>query len=94
MPSAAAGRGPRSRRRPPKALALDPTPSAPGVEPVVLAVRIVSTDPKALKTGGLCVALKGAPVSPADEVDAATEYQLIALTDGGGSSDVTPVQPE
>ena len=62
----------------PKALALDPEPSAPGEEPVVTAVRIVSTDPKAKKAGGLCVALKGQPVSPADEVDSEKEYGLVA----------------
>ena len=65
-------------QRNPKALALDPTPSAPGVEPVVTARRIISLDPKAQKAGGLCVALKGTPVSPADEVDAAKEYQLVS----------------
>ena len=47
-------------------------------EPVVTAVRIVSTDPKAKKAGGLCVALKGQPVSPADEVDSEKEYGLVA----------------
>jgi len=56
----------------------NPEPSAPGEEPVVTAVRIVSTDPKAKKAGGLCVALKGQPVSPADEVDSEKEYGLVA----------------
>ena len=68
-------------QRNPKALALDPTPSAPGVEPVVTARRIVSLDPKAQKAGGLCVALNGTPVSPADEVDAAKEYQFVSYGD-------------
>ena len=62
----------------PKALALDPEPSAPGVEPVVSPVRIVSADKKALKAGGLAVALKGgAIVSPADEADPKKQYQLV-----------------
>ena len=57
----------------------DPTPSAPGEEPVVTAVRIVSLDPKAKKAGGLAVALKGVIVRPNDEVDAEKEYGLIAV---------------
>ena len=64
----------------PKALALDPEPSAPGEEPVVTPLRIISVDPKAKKAGGLCVALKGTPVSPADEVDVEKEYELVSLT--------------
>ena len=43
------------------------------------ATRIVSTDKKALKAGGLLLALAGAPVQPADEVDAEKEYELVAL---------------
>ena len=41
--------------------------------------RIVSTDKKALKAGGLLLALAGTPVQPADEVDAEKEYELVAL---------------
>ncbi len=41
--------------------------------------RIVSTDKKALKAGGLYLALNGAPVQPADEVDAEKEYELVAI---------------
>ena len=54
--------------------------------------RIVSTDKKALKAGGLLLALNGQPVSPSDEVDVEREYELVAAD--GGSSDVTPVTPE
>lgn len=43
------------------------------------ATRIVSTDKKALKAGGLLLALAGTPVQPADEVDAEKEYELVAL---------------
>ena len=39
---------------------------------------IAQRNPKAQKAGGLCVALNGTPVSPADEVDAAKEYQLVS----------------
>ena len=56
--------------------------------------RIISTDKKAEKAGGLYLALKGVLVKPTDDIDTDKEYQLIALTDGGGSSDVTPVTPE
>lgn len=41
--------------------------------------RVVSTDKKALKAGGLCVALDGQPVKPTDEVDASREYELIPI---------------
>ena len=41
--------------------------------------RIVSTDKKALKAGGLCLALAGEPVKPTDEVDATKEYELVAV---------------
>ena len=62
-----------------KALALDPEPSAPGVEPVVIPQRVVSLDKKAVKAGGLAVALKGgAIVKPSDEVDAGKTYELVA----------------
>ena len=40
--------------------------------------RIVSTDKKALKLGGLVLTLDGAAVKPADEVDATREYELVA----------------
>ena len=41
--------------------------------------RILSTDKKALKAGGLCLALKGVPVKPTDDVDVEKEYQLIPI---------------
>ena len=41
--------------------------------------RIVSTDKKALKGGGLLLALAGTPVQPTDEIDVEKEYELIAL---------------
>lgn len=41
--------------------------------------RIVSTDKKAEKAGGLYLALAGALVKPTDDIDADKEYQLIAL---------------
>ena len=33
----------------------------------------------ALKAGGLCLALKGVPVKPTDDVDVDKEYQLIPI---------------
>ena len=41
--------------------------------------RIISTDKKAEKAGGLCLALAGVLVKPTDDVDPEKEYQLIAL---------------
>ena len=41
--------------------------------------RIVSTDKKAQKASGLCLALKGVPVKPTDDVDVDKEYRLIPL---------------
>ena len=41
--------------------------------------RIVSTDKKAEKAGGLYLALKGVLVKPTDDIDTDKEYQLIAL---------------
>ena len=41
--------------------------------------RILSTDKKAQKAGGLCLALKGVPVKPTDDVDVDNEYRLIPL---------------
>ena len=41
--------------------------------------RILSTDKKAQKAGGLCLALKGVPVKPTDDVDVDKEYRLIPL---------------
>ena len=41
--------------------------------------RIVSTDKKAVKAGGLLLALAGAPVLPTDEIDVEKEYELIAI---------------
>ena len=41
--------------------------------------RIISTDKKAAKAGTLCLALKGVPVKPTDEVDVDKTYELIAL---------------
>ena len=43
------------------------------------ATRIVSTDKKALKAGGLLLALAGTPVQPTDDVDAEKEYELIPI---------------
>ena len=34
---------------------------------------------KSVKAGGLCLALKGVPVKPTDDVDVDKEYQLIPL---------------
>ena len=39
--------------------------------------RIISTDKKAQKAGGLCLALKGVPVKPTDDVDVEKEYRLV-----------------
>ena len=63
----------------PKAFALDPEPSAPGVEPIVVPLRVVSLDKEAKKAGGLAVALNGVIVKPADEVDAGKTYELVAI---------------
>ena len=41
--------------------------------------RIVSTDKKALKLGGLMLTLDGQPVGPADDIDVDREYELVAL---------------
>ena len=41
--------------------------------------RIVSTDKKALKAGGLLLALNGVVVKPTDDVDAEKEYELIPI---------------
>ena len=43
------------------------------------ATRIVSTDKKALKAGGLLLALAGQPVLPSDEIDVDKEYELIPI---------------
>lgn len=65
--------------------------------------RIISTDKKAEKAGGLYLALKGVLVSPTDDIDADKEYELVAAdgTSGGSSNsggsqepEVTPVTPE
>ena len=42
-------------------------------------IGILSTDKKAQKAGGLCLALKGVLVKPTDDVDVAKEYQLIPI---------------
>ena len=57
------------------------------------APRIVSTDKKAVKAGGLYLALNGVAVNPTDDVDAEKEYQLIS-TDSSSDGEVTPVRPE
>jgi hypothetical protein len=41
--------------------------------------RIVSTDKKALKAGGLMLALAGQPVKPTDDVDVEKDYQLVDI---------------
>ena len=57
----------------------------PSMYPTSLAIdpdqptRILSTDKKAQKAGGLCLALKGVPVKPTDEVDVDKTYELIAV---------------
>lgn len=76
-----------------KAFALDPEPSAPGEEPMVVPQRIVSVDKKAAQYGTLAVALNGVLVKPTDAVDVNKTYQLVAM-DGSSSGEVTPVKPE
>ena len=63
-----------------KAFALDPEPSAPGVEPVIVPQRIISVDKKAAQFGTLAVALNGVIVKPTDEVDVNKTYQLVVYT--------------
>ena len=58
------------------------------------APRIVSTDKKALKAGGLYLALAGVLVKPTDDVDAEKEYVLVPVDGGSSDSEVTPVRPE
>ena len=41
--------------------------------------RIISTDKKAEKAGGLYLALAGVQVKPTDDIDTEKEYQLVAL---------------
>ncbi len=41
--------------------------------------RILSTDKKAQKAGGLCLALKGVLVKPTDDVDVEKEYRLVTF---------------
>ena len=55
-----------------------PWQSPPGHRPDQ-PTRIVSTDKKAQKAGGLCLTLQGVPVKPTDDVDVDKEYQLIPL---------------
>ena len=43
--------------------------------------RIISTDKKAEKAGGLYLALAGTLVKPTDDIDTDKEYQLIVLTE-------------
>lgn len=76
-----------------KAFALDPEPSAPGEEPVVVPQRIISVDKKAAQYGTLAVALNGVLVKPTDAVDVNKTYQLVVM-DGSSSGEVTPVKPE
>lgn len=76
-----------------KAFALDPEPSAPGEEPVVVPQRIISVDKKATQFGTLAVALNGVLVKPTDAVDVNKTYQLVVM-DGSSSGEVTPVKPE
>ena len=63
-----------------KAFALDPEPSAPGVEPVIVPQRIISVDKKAAQYGTLAVALNGVLVKPTDAVDVNKTYQLVVYT--------------
>ena len=55
--------------------------------------RIISTDKKALKAGGLYLALNGVKVKPGDYIDIEKEYELLAFDDQEGG-EVTPVTPE
>ena len=41
--------------------------------------RIDEVRKKAQKAGGLCLALKGVPVKPTDDVDVEKEYRLIPI---------------
>ena len=56
------------------ALRMQPTMQKYKIDPA----GILSTDKKAVKAGGLLLALAGEPVKPSDDVDAAKEYELIA----------------
>lgn len=58
------------------------------------AARIVSTDKKAVKAGGLYLALNGVAVKPSDDVDAEKEYALVPVDGGSSGGEVTPVRPE
>ena len=40
---------------------------------------IAQRNPKAQKAGGLCLALKGVPVKPTDDVDVDKESQLVTF---------------
>lgn len=42
-------------------------------------IHTLSTDKKALKAGGLQLALAGVAVAPTDEVDSTREYELVAI---------------
>ena len=42
-------------------------------------IHFLSTDKKALKAGGLQLALAGVAVAPTDEVDSTREYELVAI---------------
>ena len=44
-----------------------------------LTTRRFSTDKKAVKAGGLYLALNGVAVKPTDEIDVEKEYELIAI---------------
>ena len=58
-------------------LAVEPASSASSADDAP--ARAVSTDKKALKAGGLTLALGGTPVKPTDDVDAEKEYELIPI---------------
>ena len=74
----------------PKAFALDPEPSAPGQEPVVVPVRIISLDKLAKKAGGLCVALDGVVVKPGDDANILKDYTLVPLSGSTPAPTPTP----
>ena len=61
----------------PKLLALDPAPSKPGEDPVIVPLRVISAEQKAIKAGGRAVALAGRLVKPTDELNFEKDYELV-----------------
>ena len=52
--------------------------------------RIVSTDKKAVKAGGLYLALNGVLVKPTDDIDVTKEYALVPISSGRNDGEVMP----